>query len=92
MTKPTKRVIRDHLQRIGVKSRYRHAWADFLHGLEWQQLRPLAQIAVNTHVHPAIAAAKIIQFTQDNDVRALLQGHLESKAALTESTPPVPEG
>jgi len=84
---PTKRVIRDHLARTGVKPRHRHAWATFLHGLDWPIIKPLTQIAVNTNVHPAIAAAKIIQFTQDESTRVLLQGHLESKAANTEGAP-----
>lgn len=93
MTAPTKRVIRDHLKRKGVKDRYLTSWADFLHGLDWPAIRPLAQIAAHTHVHPAIAAAKTIQFTQDENMRALLQGHLESKATHTEATPtPTPQG
>ncbi|GAA2159325.1 hypothetical protein [Glycomyces lechevalierae] len=90
---PTKRVIRDHLARTSVKPRHRHAWADFLHGLDWPVIKPLTQIAVNTNVHPAIAAAKIIQFTQDEHTRALLQEHLEAKAGHTEGAhTSTPEG
>lgn len=91
MTAPTRKVIRDHLARKGVPARYQRDWAAFLHGLDWPVLRPLVQISVNTKVHPAITAAKVAEYTQDQGTRALLQGHIRTKAAQAQAAA-TPEG
>jgi hypothetical protein len=87
MTAPTKRVIATHLKGKGATTKQADTWASFLHGLDWAVIKPIAQIAINSHVHPALAAGMVARTTSDEDIRATLQAHLESKAgALNEGT------
>lgn len=89
MTAPTKRVIADHLTRAGATPQQAKQWATFLHGLDWPIIKPLTQMAINTHMHPALAAGMVARSTRDENIKATLQGHLETKgAALTEGIPP----
>jgi hypothetical protein len=57
-------------------------------------IKPLTTMALNTSVHPAIAAGMVISTTRDDNTRALLQGHLEARAATLGNqdtgTPPTP--
>jgi hypothetical protein len=80
MAKPTKRVITGHLERAGATKKQANTWATFLHGLDWDTIKPLARIAVSSHVHPALAAGMVIRSTKDDTVRATLTTHLEAKA------------
>jgi len=80
MTAPTKRVIGSHLERAGVTTQQAATWATFLHGLDWDTIKPLTRIATGSHVHPALAAGMVIRTTQDDTIRATLTAHLETKA------------
>ena len=80
MTAPTKRVITDHLTRARVDKAQASTWATFLHGLDWDTIKPLVRIATGSNVHPALAAGMVIRTTQDDTIRATLQAHLETKA------------
>jgi len=80
MTAPTKRVITDHLERAGVTTQQATTWATFLHGLDWDTIKPLTRMATGSNVHPALAAGMVIRTTQDDTIRATLQAHLETKA------------
>jgi hypothetical protein len=94
MTKPSKKVIADHCTRAGATEKQAKQWARFLHGLDWDTIKPLTTMALNTSVHPAIAAGMVISTTRDDNTRALLQGHLEARAATLGNqdtgTPPTP--
>lgn len=79
MTKPTRKVLADHLIRAGVPKKHAKPWAAFLHGLDWDTIKPLTQIALNANVHPALATGMVIRSTTNEDIRAALQAHLESK-------------
>lgn len=80
MTKPTVKVITDHCTREGANSKQAKAWAKFLHGLDWDTIKPLVRMAHGAHVHPALAAGMAIRSTQDENIRDILTAHLESKA------------
>jgi hypothetical protein len=88
MTAPTKRVITDHLTRSGATKKQATTWAPFLHGLDWPILKPLVQMAINAHVHPALAAGMVARSTGDEHVRAILTTQLESKAGLSSKGTP----
>lgn len=79
MAKPTRKVIADRLTRAGVTERHVKPWSTFLHGLDWPILKPLVQLALNSHVHPALAAGMVIRSTNDEQIKATLQAHLEAK-------------
>jgi hypothetical protein len=80
MTAPTRRVITDHLERTGATKQQATTWARFLHGLDWDTIKPLALMAINTRVHPALATGMVIRTTKDENIRSELIAHLESKA------------
>jgi hypothetical protein len=80
VTAPTKRVIADHLTRAHVDKAQASTWATFLHGLDWDTIKPLVRIAIASHAHPALAAGMVIRTTKDDTIKATLQTHLETKA------------
>ena len=80
MSKPSRKVIADHCTSGGATEKQAKTWASFLHGLDWDTIKPLAQIARNSNIHPALAAGMAIRSTQDENVRGVLTSHLESKA------------
>jgi len=80
MTKPSKKVIADHCTLAGVTEKQAKQWARFLHGLDWDTIKPLAKIAKGASIHPALAAGNVIRTTQDETIRATLTAHLEAKA------------
>lgn len=97
MTKPTVKVITDHCARAGASAKQAKAWAKFLHGLDWPVIKPLVQIALGSRTHVALAAGMIARSTQDEHTRAILTGHLETKAGTqqqgtgeTSGTPTAP--
>lgn len=79
-TKPTVKVITNHCTRAGATEKKAKAWAKFLHGLDWDTIKPLVQIARNSKVHVALAAGMAARSTSDETVRATLVTHLEAKA------------
>lgn len=83
MTQPTVKVITDHCTREGANSKQAKAWAKFMHGLDWDTIKPLTQMALASNVHPALAAGMVIRSTQDENVRDVLTAHLEAKAEET---------
>jgi hypothetical protein len=80
MTIPTKRVIAGHCTRTGATQQQAKQWASFLHGLDWNLIKPLVQIAKAANVHPALAAGNVIRTTRDDTVKTTLTQHLETKA------------
>lgn len=90
MSKPTVKVIAGHCTRAGATEKEAKTWARFLHGLDWPIIKPLVQIALNSHVHPALAAGMVARSTQDEDIRATLVAHLEAKAAREDQDTPCP--
>lgn len=80
MTKPTAKVITDHCTRAGTTEKQAKLWAKFLHGLDWNIIKPLVQMSTSTGTHPALAAGMVARSTQDGNVRAALTAHLEAKA------------
>jgi hypothetical protein len=80
MTKPTLNVIADHCTRAGATNKQAKTWASFLHGLDWDTIKPLAKIAVDSHTHPALAAGMVIRSSTDENIKATLLAHLEAKA------------
>ena len=87
MSKPTKRVITDHLTRAGTTEKQAKRWGKFLHGLDWSIINPLVRMAIDAHIHPALVAGMTARSTRDENIRATLQAHLEAKAeALNEGT------
>jgi hypothetical protein len=80
MTAPTKRVITDHLTRAGAPKQQIKTWAAFLHGLDWPIINPIVRMAIASHAHPALAAGMVARSTRDENIRATLTTHLESKA------------
>jgi hypothetical protein len=86
MTAPTKRVITDHLERAGATKKQATTWGAFLHGLDWDTIKPLTQIAVTSHVHPALAAGMVIRTTQDDTIKTTLTAHLETKTQWWRTT------
>lgn len=79
MTAPTKRVITDHLTRAGAPKQHAKTWAAFLHGLDWPIIKPLVRIAIASNIHPALAAGMTARTTSDENIRALLLAHLQTK-------------
>lgn len=94
MTKPSKKVITDHCTRTGTTEKQAKQWATFLHGLDWNTIKSLVQIAKGTGAHPALAAGNVIRTTRGDTVKTALSQHLEAKAAEKEPTCPCsnPEG
>lgn len=80
-TKPTRKVLADHLTRAGIPTKHVKTWAAFLHGLDWDTVKPLTQIALNAGVHPALAAGVVARETQNETIRDILITHLEAKRA-----------
>lgn len=80
MSKPTTKAIRTHLARHGAPRADLDMWARFLVGLDWEIIRPLAGMAINSHAHPALAAGLAIRRTQDSSVAQALTAHLEAQA------------
>lgn len=80
MTKPTVKVIADHCTRVGATNKQAKTWASFLHGLDWDTIKPLVQIALGSRIHVALAAGTAARSTRDDNIRSLLVEHLETKA------------
>lgn len=80
MTRPTVKVIADHCTRAGATEKQAKQWAKFLHGLDWDTIKPLVKIALASKVHVALAAGTAARSTSDETVRATLVAHLEAKA------------
>jgi len=87
MTKPTLKVIATHCAKAGVTEKQAKTWARFLHGLDWDTIKPLTAIAARAHTHPALAAGVAIRTTKDDTIKATLTRHLEAKAAQDQDTP-----
>lgn len=83
MSKPTTPAIRSHLERHKVKSQDLDKWARYLQGLDWSIIKPLAQIAINSNVHPSLAAGMIIRSTRDQAVADTLRVHLKARQKIT---------
>lgn len=81
MSKPTTKAIRTRLEQQGVPAKRSGKWAAFLSGLDWKVINPLITMSTKTGVHPAFAAAMTARSTRDEQMRSLLEGHIESKAA-----------
>lgn len=88
MTKPTAKVITNHCVRVGVTEQQAKVWAKFLHGLDWPIIKPLVHMAHSAHVHPALAAGMVTRSTQDDNIRAILTTHLETKGAAQQEGAP----
>lgn len=80
MGTPTKRVITDHCTRAGATDKQAKQWAGFLHGLDWDTIKPLVRMAHSAHVHPALAAGMAIRASADESIKTTLLTHLEAKA------------
>lgn len=80
MTKPTVKVITDHLARAGASEKQAKKWAKFLHGLDWTIIKPLTQMARGSKLHPALAAGMAARATQDENIKTILTNHIEAKA------------
>lgn len=63
-------------------------WANFLHGLPWHIIRPLVQIAVNSHTHPALALGTVAITTGDAEIRRVAHDHLAAKDPGIPAPPP----
>jgi len=87
MTKPTLKVIATHCTNVGVTEQQAKAWARFLHGLDWDTIKPLVTMAASTHAHPALAAGVVIRTTKDDTIKATLLHHLETKSRQDPGTP-----
>lgn len=90
MTEPTVKVITDHCTRAGATEKQAKAWARFLHGLDWDTIKPLVTMSAKARVHPAIAAPMAARSTGDEQMRSLLEGHIESKAPTSGQHGPTP--
>jgi len=86
MTKPSKKVITDHCTRSGATVQQAKTWAGFLHGLDWNLVKPLVQLAVNTNMHPALAAGMVANRTSDEQTKATITAHLEAKRLELQDT------
>lgn len=80
MSIPTAKAIRTKLERQGVPTKHSNKWATFLSGLDWKVIDPLITMSTKAGVHPAFAAAMTARATRNEQMRALLQGHIDSKA------------
>lgn len=80
MSIPTTRAIRAHLASQGVRGKRLTDWSQFLAGLDWAIIKPLASMALHAGTHPALAAGLTARSTGDDHIRAALLGHLETKA------------
>ena len=80
MTKPSKKVIADHCTRAGATEKQAKQWASFLHGLDWDTIKPLVKMATSAHTHPALAVGLVIRSSSDETIKATLLTHLEAKA------------
>lgn len=80
MSIPTTKAIKTKLAQRGVKHKDLDSWAAFLQGLNWNIINPLIKMAVNSKVHPALAAGLTARSTGDQTIKATLQAHLETKA------------
>jgi len=92
MTTPTLKVITAHCTRAGATGPQAKAWARFLHGLDWDTIKPLVTMAANAHTHPALAAGVVIRTTKDDTIKATLTHHLEAKAGQEPCPCSNPEG
>lgn len=88
MTSPTRKVITDHCTRAGATVKQAKQWASFLHGLDWPLIKPLVQIALGSRAHVALAAGMVARSTQDENIRAILTTHLETKGAAQQEGAP----
>lgn len=80
MSIPTAKAILTRLEQRGVPAKHIDKWAAFLSGLDWKVIDPLITMSSKANVHPALAAAMTARSTRDEQMRSLLQGHIESKA------------
>lgn len=80
MTKPSKKIITDHCTRAGATVQQAKQWASFLHGLDWDTIKPLVKMTTASHTHPALAAGMVIRTSKDETIKATLLAHLEAKA------------
>lgn len=69
----------------GMAQAKAHEWATFLAGLPWTYVKPVVQIAVNSHNHPATALATAATFSSDVEFVATAQRHLEAGDARPSS-------
>ena len=72
---PTRDQIAEWLVRRGHPA----TWADYLEGLPWQYIRPVAAIAANSNVHPAAALATAALYSSDEEFRATARAHIDAK-------------
>lgn len=83
MTTPTQHEIQQWLPTAKGQT----DWASFLDGLPLHIIRPLVQIAVNSHTHPALALGTVAITTGDPEVRRVAQQHLAAKDPGAPATP-----
>lgn len=63
-------------------------WAEFLTGLPWQIIHPIAKMAGASKVHPALALGMVALHTGDPQVAQAARAHLAAKAPPTATPPP----
>jgi hypothetical protein len=59
-----------------IGQRHPAEWADYLDGLPWSIIKPGAQIAGASKVHPAVALGVAVLHTGDQRVRGTIRAHL----------------
>lgn len=77
LTKPDKDTIAAWLMTTGHPVLRANAWATFLEGLRWGDIRPLVSITVDAHLaHPRVALQEAMKASSDKAFKARGRRHL----------------